>query len=131
MPSFVRGAVSVLAVAGGLAFAMPAVASAARPTGHVYVDDNTAGTNTIGAFDRHADGTLTPTPGSPFAAGGAGTGATLPSQGAIQRDGRFLLAVDAGKSGTKAECLAYIKEVWTDMRPLSLRRKMEQMGQSA
>jgi MbtH protein len=32
---------------------------------------------------------------------------------------------DAGKSGTKAECLAYIKEVWTDMRPLSLRRKME------
>ena len=31
---------------------------------------------------------------------------------------------DAGKSGTKAECLAYIKEVWTDMRPLSLRRKM-------
>jgi MbtH protein len=32
---------------------------------------------------------------------------------------------DAGKSGTKAECLAYIKEVWTDMRPLSLRRQME------
>jgi MbtH protein len=33
---------------------------------------------------------------------------------------------DAGKSGAKAECLAYIKEVWTDMRPLSLRKKMEQ-----
>ena len=32
---------------------------------------------------------------------------------------------DAGKSGTKAECLAYIQEIWTDMRPLSLRRKME------
>lgn len=31
---------------------------------------------------------------------------------------------DAKKSGTKAECLAYIKEVWTDMRPLSLRRQM-------
>ena len=29
---------------------------------------------------------------------------------------------DAGKSGLKHECLAYIKEVWTDMRPLSLRR---------
>ena len=27
----------------------------------------------------------------------------------------------AGKTGKKAECLAYIKEVWTDMRPLSLR----------
>jgi uncharacterized protein YbdZ (MbtH family) len=32
---------------------------------------------------------------------------------------------DVGKTGPKAECLAYIKEVWTDMRPLSLRRKME------
>lgn len=36
---------------------------------------------------------------------------------------------DAGKSGTKQECLDYIKEVWIDMRPLSLRRKMEQQGQ--
>ena len=33
---------------------------------------------------------------------------------------------DAGKSGSKAECLEYIKEVWTDMRPLSLRKKMEE-----
>ncbi|NJO81149.1 MAG: MbtH family NRPS accessory protein [Cyanobacteria bacterium RM1_2_2] len=31
-----------------------------------------------------------------------------------------------GKSGLKQECLEYIKEVWTDMRPLSLRRQMEQ-----
>lgn len=31
-----------------------------------------------------------------------------------------------GKTGPKAECLAYIKEVWTDMRPLSLRQRMEQ-----
>lgn len=30
-----------------------------------------------------------------------------------------------GKSGKKADCLAYINEVWTDMRPLSLRKKME------
>jgi MbtH protein len=35
---------------------------------------------------------------------------------------------DAGKSGTKPECLAYVKEVWTDMRPLSLRKKMEEMA---
>ena len=35
---------------------------------------------------------------------------------------------DAGKSGTKAECLDHIKEVWTDMRPLSLRKAMEQSG---
>lgn len=30
-----------------------------------------------------------------------------------------------GKSGLKEDCLAYIKEVWTDMRPLSLRRHMD------
>jgi len=36
---------------------------------------------------------------------------------------------DAGKSGTKAECLDHIKEVWTDMRPLSLRTRMAQMNQ--
>jgi MbtH protein len=31
---------------------------------------------------------------------------------------------DVGKTGTRAEVLAYIHEVWTDMRPLSLRKKM-------
>lgn len=31
---------------------------------------------------------------------------------------------DAGKTGNKEECMSYIKEVWTDMRPLSLRRAM-------
>jgi MbtH protein len=31
-----------------------------------------------------------------------------------------------GKQGGKEECLAYIEEHWTDMRPLSLRRAMEQ-----
>jgi MbtH protein len=34
---------------------------------------------------------------------------------------------DAGKTGPKAEVLAWIEEVWTDMRPLSLRKKMEEM----
>ena len=37
---------------------------------------------------------------------------------------------DAGKTDQKAECLAYIKEVWTDMRPLSLRKKMEEMAKN-
>jgi len=30
-----------------------------------------------------------------------------------------------GEHGSKADCLAYIERVWTDMRPLSLRREME------
>ena len=34
-----------------------------------------------------------------------------------------------GKSGPKTECLNYIKEVWTDMRPLSLRKKMDAAAQ--
>ena len=38
---------------------------------------------------------------------------------------------DAGKSGPKAECLEYVKEVWTDMRPLSLRKRMEEAAQAA
>ncbi len=38
---------------------------------------------------------------------------------------------DAGKSGLKAECLAYVKEVWTDMRPLSLRKRMEEAEKAA
>jgi MbtH protein len=32
---------------------------------------------------------------------------------------------DAGRQGAKEECLAFIKEVWTDMRPLSLRKQMD------
>lgn len=35
----------------------------------------------------------------------------------------------AGKTGTKEECLQYIKEVWTDMRPLSLRKHMAEASQ--
>jgi MbtH protein len=37
---------------------------------------------------------------------------------------------DAGKSGTRAECLAHIDEVWTDMRPLSVRREMEEAARA-
>jgi uncharacterized protein YbdZ (MbtH family) len=36
----------------------------------------------------------------------------------------------AGKAGTKAECLAYIEEVWTDMRPLSLREAMKKQAEN-
>lgn len=34
----------------------------------------------------------------------------------------------AGKTGTKQECLDFIEAVWTDMRPLSLRRHMDGSG---
>ena len=103
-----RTVTSMLAgVAAVGAAALPATAGASthathstRVVGHVYVDDNTVGTNTIAGFDRHADGSLTPTPGAPFATGGAGSGTGLSSQGAVQisPDGRFILAVDPGSN---------------------------------
>jgi 6-phosphogluconolactonase (cycloisomerase 2 family) len=71
-----------------------------RVIGHLYVNENTSPVNTVAAFDRHADGSLTPVPGSPFATGGGGTGSAIGSQGALQLTdhGRYLLAVDAGSN---------------------------------
>jgi MbtH protein len=37
----------------------------------------------------------------------------------------------AGKTGKKPECLAFIEEVWTDMRPLSLRKKMDEAARTS
>ncbi len=89
-----------------LALAGPAVASANTShwtdsvVGHVYVNDNTTPSNTVAVLDRHRDGMLTAAAGSPFDAGGVGTGTGLPSQGAVQiaDNGRYLLAVDAGSN---------------------------------
>jgi 6-phosphogluconolactonase (cycloisomerase 2 family) len=68
--------------------------------GHVYVNNNSPGENTISGFDRHADGSLTPMANSPFRAGGAGTGMPVATQGAIQfsADRRYVLAVDPGSN---------------------------------
>ena len=88
-----------LAAAAALALAGTPAAIAAGPavTGHVYVNANTAGRNAVSGFERHADGSLTPIAGAPFATGGAGIGSPTGSAGALQRsaDGRYLLAVDA------------------------------------
>jgi 6-phosphogluconolactonase len=93
---------SLLAATIGLFGAATAAgASTASPVvGYTYIDGNTATANTIDGFARHADGSVTPLPGSPFAAGGTGLGTGLASQGAIQAtpDGRYLLAVDAGSN---------------------------------
>jgi MbtH protein len=35
-----------------------------------------------------------------------------------------------GKEGTREECSAYVDEVWTDMRPRSLREQMQGTTQS-
>jgi len=38
---------------------------------------------------------------------------------------------DEGKAGSKEECLKHIEEVWSDMRPLSLRKAMEKQNSAA
>lgn len=83
-----------------IAFAYTGTGATTKGAGYVYLNDNTAGANTISGFSRSADGALTALPGSPFNAGGAGLGAGLPSQGAIQTtdEGRYVLAVDAGSN---------------------------------
>ena len=99
MKKFRFGFAVALAFTCAMLAAVTATASSGV-VGHVYVNDNTSGANAIAAFDRHADGTLTPMAGSPFATGGAGTGLGLASQGSLQMssDGRYLLAVDAGSN---------------------------------
>jgi 6-phosphogluconolactonase len=68
--------------------------------GNVYVNDNTATSNTVAGFRRWPDGSLTPLSGSPFATGGAGTGTAVGSQGSLQSalGGRYVLATDAGSN---------------------------------
>src|SRR2546430_2268846 len=70
--------ISLLAIAVAAAAVVSGSASAGSDVvGHLYVNDNTAGPNTIAAFDRHADGTLTPLHGSPFAARRGRTGTRI------------------------------------------------------
>lgn len=68
------------------------------PAGYVYINNNTPGMNSVTAFARGADGTLTPLTGSPFAIGCCGTGSGVGSQDGLvlSSDGRFLLAANPG-----------------------------------
>ena len=38
---------------------------------------------------------------------------------------------EVGRSGSKSDCLAYVEQVWTDLRPLSLRRRMDASTETA
>jgi 6-phosphogluconolactonase len=101
MPRLIRWA-----RAAGLALVVPLVLGAAArpaaadrdrdPAGHVYVQTNDAAGNAVVAFDRAADGRLTPD--ETVATGGLGTSAGLGDQGAlaIAADQRHLLVVNAG-----------------------------------
>src|SRR5438046_6156120 len=80
------------------ALAASAGARSAGNAGAVYTLTNSPFGNAVAAFDRAADGTLTPA--GTYATGGAGTGAGLGSQGAVvpSNDGRQLFAVNAASN---------------------------------
>ena len=90
---------SVAAVAAlGLGALTQAGLASAHPNhrsgGAVYSQTNAVAGNAVVAFDRAADGSLTPAGSYPT--GGLGTGAGLGSQGAVTLDDHLLLAVNAG-----------------------------------
>src|SRR4051794_14913397 len=105
--------VVVVALAAFAAAAGPASATTSPVVGHVYVNDNTAVANTVAGFDRHADGSLTPISGSPFATGGAiasdgsltllgntplGGGVNTPFDARLAPDGETLWVLDTGSA---------------------------------
>src|SRR5207248_7379662 len=87
-----------LVLVSAVAFAPGAAQAAQDDPGAVYVMSNAPAGNAVLAFDRAANGALSPA-GS-YATGGNGTGAGLGSQGALvlSADGRWLLAVNAGSN---------------------------------
>src|SRR3954464_5941011 len=89
---------AALAVGLALLFGGTAMAS----TGAVYTQTNSPAGNAVHRLGRGPDGSLTPV--ATYRTGGAGTGATLQSQGAValSDDGRVLLAVDAGSNDVVA-----------------------------
>ncbi len=80
----------------------PLLSNTAAAVGQLYTASNSVTANAILVFDRASDGTLMPA-GS-FPTGGTGTGGGLGSQGAVTltRDGRHLLAVNAGSNEISA-----------------------------
>lgn len=100
-----RRALSAAALAVGLGTAFAASASAqgsphggpsGAAAGHVYEATNASTGNAIQVFDRSADGRLTAAELVPT--GGAGSGASLHSQGGVVRSGDLLFAVNAGSA---------------------------------
>jgi 6-phosphogluconolactonase (cycloisomerase 2 family) len=103
---------------GPVLFAQPNVAAAAGDgPGAVFVISNAAGGNAVVAYQRKADGGLTPA-GS-YSTGGLGTGSGLGSQGAlvVSQNGRWLLAVNAGSDDISVFALGPGGPRLTDVEP--------------
>ena len=89
-----RYVAATLAILSAATLASPTLAA----SGAVYTMANAAGPNAVIVFSRASNGTLVQS--QSVLTGGTGTGAGLDSQGsiALSRDGRWLLAVNAGSN---------------------------------
>jgi 6-phosphogluconolactonase len=99
-------ATAVLATADAMAHSSP---------GAVYTLTNGAGGNAVKAFDRGADGTLTPA--GDYATGGTGSGGGLGNQGAVVLDGKRLFAVNAGSDSISSFRVKHDRLELIDVEP--------------
>jgi hypothetical protein len=115
-------ALAALVALASLAAATAAQASSLRGNGAVYVLSNGAAGNSVLAYTRNDDGSLTAA-GS-YATGGSGTGAGLGDQGALvlTADGLRLFAVNAGS--------ASVSEFQVTGNSLKLRSVVSSNGQT-
>ena len=74
----------------------PSLDKGSNTVGQVYTMTNSAAGNSVLAYDRSADGSLSPA-GS-FATGGTGTGAGLGNAGGVVLSGQWLAVVNAGSN---------------------------------
>ncbi len=98
----------------GQAAAQGVAGPAGSRAGMVYVMSNAAAGNEVMAYERAADGTLSPV--GTYPTGGLGTGAGLGSQGALIRsdDGRYLFVVNAGSDEITSFRVRQGTLVWAD-----------------
>ncbi len=71
-----------------------------RRSGHIYILSNDAVQNSVLVYNQNYDGTLTLQTTVP--SGGAGSGGGLGNQGAIENNGRWLFAVNAGSNSVSS-----------------------------
>jgi 6-phosphogluconolactonase len=123
MTRFIRWAratdLAVILLAVTIAAAQPAAAGRdGDASGHVYVQTIAVGANAVVAFERHADGRLTPN--ETVATGGIGTSAGLEDQAAIAITGdeRHLFAVNAGSDGVSLFDIDEAGLELTDVQPV-------------
>jgi 6-phosphogluconolactonase len=97
---FLVSLTALLTLVGSILSGTSSVYAASNRTifSHVYVLENTTGTNMIATFGRVTNGTLVFEGTTPI--GGQGSGSSLHSQGSLQLspDRRWLFAVDAGSN---------------------------------